>query len=173
MLIAAFATGRKRTGWATLRVFLVCVVAYVAALEAYQAIAVPFQVFNVNESLYDGDWSIGVSSVRRVPHDLDEDYEIDLRLTSRGGKTVSGDPRLEVYLTQEDGTRYDGGPISGMPPITAPVAPGKFVITTYKFVLPTNLNRVRLVVAYRGFHLGKLIIGRTPFDGRTVTQITD
>lgn len=171
-IFAAFLSGRYRTGWATLRVYVLCVVVYAAVLEGTSAIAVPYQVLGVSDTMYDGDWGVGVNSVRRTPHDLDEDYEIDLRLMNRGKKPIAGDPRLIAFLQQEDGTRYDGMAEPGMPPLSTTVGPGKTVFTTFKYSLPTNLNRVRFNVAYKGFHLGQLIIGRTPFDGRTVIQIT-
>ncbi len=172
-IILAFLSGRRRTAWATLRVWLVCVVIYAAALEGTSSIAVPYQVFNVNESMYDGDWSVGIAGVRRTPHDLDEIYEVDLKIGNRGKKPIHGDKRLVVWLERQDGTRYDGTFEPGNPPLDTEVAPGKFVITTMKFPLPTNLNGVRLNIGYRGFHLRWLIIGRTPFDGRTVIQLTE
>jgi hypothetical protein len=44
-------------------------------------------------------------------------------------------------------------------------------MTTRKFVLPTNLNRIELVIAREGLQRGWFIIGRHPFDGRTVVQL--
>jgi hypothetical protein len=37
--------------------------------------------------------------------------------------------------------------------------------------MPTNLNRVELVIVREGFRLEWFLIGRTEFDGRTVIML--
>lgn len=169
-IVLAFARGRRRSAWMTLRVYLVVVAVYAAALIA-TTLAMPLRVLIVGDAQYAGDWSMAVVSVRHIPHDLDEDYEVDFRLLNRGKKAINGQKGLVVYLVSEDGTRYDAAPKPNGPPFDALVQPGRSVMTTRKFVLPTNLNRVELVIAHQGFRLGWFIIGRTPFDGHTVIQL--
>jgi hypothetical protein len=154
----------------TLRVYLIVVAIYAAFLLA-TTLALPIQVLAANEAQYSGDWSIAVASVRRTPHDLDEDYELDFRLINRGTRVIRGDSHLVVYLLTEDGTRYN--PVSGpsTPPFDVEIKPGKSVTTTRKFVMPTNLNRLELVVTRAGFQWGWFIVGRHPLDGRTVVQL--
>ena len=154
----------------TLRVYLVIVVIYSAFLVA-TTLALPVQVLTANEAQFSGDWSIAVASVRRVPHGLDEDYELDFRLSNRGSKAIRGDSHVVVYLLNEDGTRYNPSPEPSTPPFDVEINPGKSVITMRRFVLPTNLNRLELVVTRSGFRLGWFMVGRQPLDGRTVVQI--
>ena len=154
----------------TLRVYLVIVAIYAAFLTA-TTLALPIQVLTANEAQYNGDWSIAVASIRRVPHDVDEDYELDFRLSNRGAKIARGNSHLVVYLLTEDGTRVNPAPEPSTPPFDVEIKPGKSVITTRKFVMATNLNRLQLVVTRTGFRWDWFILGRHPLDGRTVVQI--
>jgi len=169
-VVNSFIGGRRKSGWMTLRVYLVIVAIYAAFLIA-TTLALPIQVLTVSETQYAGDWTITVASVRRIPHDLDEDYELDFRLSNRGAKVVRGDSHLVVYLLTEDGTRYNPAPEPSTPPFDVEIKPGKSVTTTRKFVLPTNVNRLQLVVTRTGFRPGWFIVGRQPLDGRTVVQL--
>ena len=163
---------RYRSAWMTFRVYLILVAVYATVLVA-TTLSLPIQALTVSEAQYSGDWSIAVASLRRVPHGLDEDYEIDFRLSNRGTKPIQGDRKLVVYLLTEDGTRYDASPDPSTPSFDVEIKPAKSVTTTRKFVLPTNMNRVELVVVRPGFSLNWFIIGRHPFDGRTVVLLQE
>jgi len=169
-IIHSLIRGKRRSAWRTLRVYLILVAIYTAILMA-TTLALPIQVLTASEMQYSGDWSIAVASIRRIPHDLDEDYELDFRLSNRGTKVVRGDSHLVVYLLTEDGTRYNPAPEPSTPPFDVEIKPGKSVTTTRKFVLPTNVNRLQLVVTRTGFRPGWFIVGRQPLDGRTVVQL--
>jgi hypothetical protein len=162
--------GRRRSAWMTLRVYLIVVAIYAAFLVA-TTLALPIQVLTANETQYSGDWSIAVASMRRIPHDLDEDYELDFRLSNRGSKVLHGDSHLTVYLLTEDGTRVNPAPEPSAPRFDVEIQPGKSVTTTRKFVMATNLNRLELVVTRAGFRWDWFVVGRHPLDGRTVVQI--
>ena len=182
-IINSLAGGRRRSALMTLRVYLIVVAVYCTVLVA-TTLALPIETLPVNAVQYSGDWSITVASLRRNPHGLDEDYEVDFRLSDRGTKPVHGDKNLIVYLLGEDGTRYNPAPEPSTPPVDVIVNPGRWldpdrktkwsdrsVTTTRKFVLPTNLNRVELVIAHQGFQLSWFIVGRSPLDGRTVIEL--
>jgi len=169
-IIHSLIRGKRRSAWRTLRVYLILVAIYTAILMA-TTLALPIQVLTASEMQYSGDWSIAVASIRRIPHDLDEDYELDFRLSNRGAKVIRGDSNIVVYLLSEDGTRYNPAAEPSRPPFDVEIKPGKSVTTTRKFVMPTNLNRLELVVTRGGFRLGWFIIGRHPLDGHTVVQI--
>jgi len=166
-IVNSLVGGRRRSAWMTLRVYLILVALYATFLLA-TTLALPIQVFSAYEAQYSDDWSIAVTSIRRVPHDLDEDYEVDFRMANHGAKPMNGEKNLAAYVLTEDGTRYNASPEPNDPPFDALVKPGKFVSTTRKFVLPTNQNRVELVLVHQGFRLGWFLVGRFPFDGRTV-----
>jgi hypothetical protein len=59
----------------------------------------------------------------------------------------------------------------GTPPFDVEINPGKSITVTRKFVLPSNLNRVELLAVREGFRLAWFVIGRSPFDGKTVVQL--
>ena len=162
---------RPRSAFMTLRIYLVFVALYALALFGTM-FAMPIRTLPMNEPQFSGDWSITPTNMRRVPHDLDEDYEVDFRLANRSNDTLSAPKGLIVYLLSEDGKRYDPVPAASEPRFDEPVKPRKAINTTRKFVLPTNLNRVELVITREGLRLGWFLIGRSEFDGRTVIQMT-
>jgi hypothetical protein len=169
-VVSSLWRGRRRSAFRTLRLYLFVFALYGVFLLA-TTFALPLQVIPQNDPQHAGDWSIAVSSVRRLPHDLDETYEIDFRLSNRGNHVLRGDKTLIVYLLGDDGTRYNPLSQPSTPPFDVPVPPGKFVATTRNFVLPTNLSRVQLVVKRDGFQLDWFVIGRTPLDGHTLVTI--
>lgn len=166
-IIRSMLNRRYRSAWMTLRVYLILVGIYTTVLVA-TTLALPLEMLPANDTLISGDWTIGVVSMRRFPHGLDEDYELDFRMGNRSKVPINGEKNLIVYLLTEDATRYDPLPEPSTPPFDTTIKPGRYVITTRKFVLPTNLNRVELVIVKKGFRLGWFTIGRYPFDGHTV-----
>jgi hypothetical protein len=158
---------RPRSAFMTFRIYLVLIAIYGIVLLA-TTLALPIRTLQINEAQFSGDWSITPTNLRRVPHDLDEDYEVDFRLTNRSDTDLSGPKGLIVYLLTEDGTRYNPVAMPGEPRFDVPLKPRKTITTTRRFVMPTNLNRVELVMAREGFRLGWFLIGRSEFDGRTV-----
>jgi hypothetical protein len=161
---------RPRSAFMTFRIYLVLVAIYGVVLLATM-LALPIRTLQMNEPQFSGDWSIMPTNLRRVPHDLDEDYEVDFRLANRGNADLSGPNGLIVYLLTEDGTRYNPIAMPGEPGFDVPVKPRKAITTTRRFVMPTNLNRVELVMVREGFRLGWFLIGRSEFDGRTVIML--
>jgi hypothetical protein len=166
----SFRRGKRMSAWKTLRVYLILVAIYATVLVA-TTIAMPIEVLSVHDTQYSGDWSIALGSMRRFPRGLDEYYELDLQMGNRGKKPIHGESNLIIYLLSENGTRYDALPEPSNPPFDAEVPPNKFVTTTRTFVLPLNQNRLEMVIAKQGFRLGWFLIGRSPFDGHTVTVI--
>lgn len=170
-VIHSFASRRRRRkGWMLLRIWLIVVAAYAAILIS-ASLALPIRVLPVGEAQFSGDWSIAVASLRRVPHDLDEDYFVDFQLYNRSNAVLRGPLGLSVYLLDENGTRYNPAPAPSGPRFDVAIQPWKKVTTTRRFVMPTNLNRIEVVIVQAGLRLGWFIIGRIPFDGHTVVQL--
>ena len=161
---------RQRSAFMTFRIYLVLVAIYGVVLLATM-LALPIRTLPMNEPQFSGDWSITPTSLRRVPHDLDETYEIDFRLANRSNAELSGPKGLIVYLLTEDGTRYNPIAAPSEPAFDVTVKPRKAITTTRTFIMPTNLNRVELVMARQGFRLGWFLIGRSEFDGRTIIMV--
>ncbi len=97
---------RPRSAFMTFRIYLVLVAIYGIVLFATM-LSLPIRTLPMNEPQFAGDWSITPTNQRRVPHDLDEDYEVDFRLTNRSNAQLTGPKGLVVYLLTEDGTRYN------------------------------------------------------------------
>lgn len=161
---------RPRSAFMTLRIYLVLVAIYGVVLLGTM-FALPIRTLPINEAQFSGDWSITPTSVRREPHDLDENYEVDFRLANRTNVPLSGPKDLIVYVLTEDGTRYNPIAAPAEPRFDTPLPPRKAITTTRIFVMPTNLNRVELVMVREGFRLGWFLIGRSDFDGRTVIML--
>jgi hypothetical protein len=117
-IIRAFATRRARTGWAILKMYLLVLAVYATVLVS-TSLALPIRVLPVGEAQFSGDWSIAAFSLRRLPHNLDEDYEVDFRLYNRGTSGVHGLSGLTVYLVDENGVRYNTEPQPSSPPFDA------------------------------------------------------
>jgi hypothetical protein len=169
-IINSLAHRRPRSAFMTFRIYLVLVAIYGTVMLATM-LALPIRTLPMNEQQFSGDWSITPTSLRRVPHDLDETYEVDFRLANRSNTDLSGPKGLIVYLLTEDGNRYNPVATPSQPRFDVPVKPRKAITTTRTFIMPTNLNRVELVIAREGFRLGWFLIGRTDFDGRTVIMV--
>jgi hypothetical protein len=158
---------RPRSAWMTLRIYLVLVAIYGAVLLTTR-LALPIRTLPINEPQFSGDWSITPTNVRREPHDLDENYEVDFRIANRSKVPLSAPRGLIVYLLSEDGTRYNPTAAPSEPPFDVPVTSRKAITTTRIFTMPSNLNRVELVMVREGVTFGWFLIGRSEFDGRTV-----
>jgi len=166
-IINSLVLRRPRSAFMTFRIYLVLVAIYGVVLLATM-LALPIRTLPINEPQFSGDWSIMPTSVRREPHAPDENYEVDFRLANRSNVPLSAPKGLIVYVLTEDGTRYNPIAAPAEPRFDVAVPPWKAITTTRIFVMPTNLNRLELVIAREGFRLGWFLIGRTEFDGRTV-----
>ena len=172
-VINSLSSHRSRAAWRTLSFYLVVVAIYAAAVVGTM-LALPLEYIPVNEAQFDGDWSIQVASLRRIPHDLDENYEIDFRLANRGSQPITGPKDLVAYLLTQDGTRYDVvSKLTTTPPFDVTVNPRRPVTVTRTFILPSNLNRIELVLEKTGFRLSWFVIGRSPLDGHTVIVLQE
>ena len=169
-IIKSLVHRRPRSAFMTLRIYLVLVALYGIVLLAV-TLALPIRTLPMNEPQFSGDWSITPTNLRRVPHDLDEDYEVDFRLANRSNADLSGPDRLIVYLLSEDGTRFNPVAAPSQPRFDVSVKPRKAITTTRKFILPSNLNRVELVIAKEGLRFGWFLIGRSEFDGKTIIML--
>ncbi len=161
---------RKRAAGRSVRVYALIASLYGVFLVT-TTLSLPLQIIPITDPQFAGDWSIGVDSIRRTPHDLDEDYELDFRMGNRGTKVLHGDSSLIVYLLSENGTRYDPWPKPNKPGFDVDVKPGKHVTTTRRFSLPSNQGRLQLMIKREGFQWTWFVIGRTPFDGHAVVTI--
>ena len=99
-------------------------VALYAGVLVATTLAMPLRVLVTGDAQYAGDWSIAAAPPRHVPHDLDEDYDVDFRLSNCGQKAIKGPSDLIVYLVSEDGTRYDAASQPDSPPFDALCSPG-------------------------------------------------
>jgi hypothetical protein len=165
-MIRSLLEKRYRSALMTLRVYLVLVAIYTTVLVA-TTLALPLTTLPSTAVMVKGDWTIDATSLRRTPRGNQEDFEIDFRMTNRGKTPVRGED-LTAYLLDGRGVRYDPAPQPSDPPFTVEIQPGRYLYTTRKFVLPAGKDRIELVLKENGFRWEWLMIGRYPFDGRTV-----
>ena len=162
------ATRRTLIAWGA------CIAVYLAALLAV-SLATPIRVLSVGDTQCSDDWCLTVVLVQRSSPAPRMNYLIDFRIESRARRVTQRENGLEVHLVGERGTRYD--PIPDPPgaprqfPFNVLLLPGQSLTTTRQFEIPENAGRLNLVVARDGFQVTWLIIGRNPFDGRTVVKI--
>jgi hypothetical protein len=79
---------------------------------------------------------------------------------------------LIVYLTGPDGRRYDPIPQADDVPFDTLLEPGQSAIALRTFRVPLPVRPLDLSMVHQGgFDIGRLIIGRSPFDKRTVVRL--
>ena len=164
-VVIAAATGKRRRAWVLLRAWGIFIVLYLGTSVAVR-LTLPVRVLAVGDPQCSDDWCITVAAVRTSG----TEYNVDLRLTSRARRVAQREKGLVVYLTDEQGRRYNPIPDPSAIPLDVQLQAGESVMTTRKFNLPENPGPLDFVVGRDGFGMGWLIIGRSPFT-RTVVRI--
>jgi hypothetical protein len=106
------------------------------------------------------DWCIGVAEFKRIPEGGGVSYRVDLRVSSRARRVSQRERNVVVYLTDEQGKRYDPIPDASATPIGILLQPQESVVASRSFLVPAEAQDVSLVVAHEGgFPIGWFIIG--------------
>ena len=164
------ARGKRRTALNLLRGWGVCISLYLATLMAV-SIATPVRVLRVGDAQCSDDWCITVATVRRPAEGTGRPYEIDFELSSRARGVWQREKGLIAYLVGERGTRFDPLPDPRQLPFEVLLSPGQKLTAMRRFQVPEHAGRLNLVVTREGIQMGWLIIGRSPFDRKTVVRI--
>jgi hypothetical protein len=164
------AIGRRARALAILRVWIAAAAVYFAA-DLVSIWLRPLRVLYLHDPQCSDDWCFVVEGAGRDTPDS-ETYHVKLRIYSRAGRVDQRERGLSVYLTDAAGHRYDPAPQSGEVPLDTLLAPGQSAIVDRTFRVPATVRKLDLSMVHEGgFPIGWLIIGRSPFDKRTVVRL--
>jgi hypothetical protein len=114
------------------------------------------------------DMCVSVEDFVRMPLDQQTNYDVNVRISSRARRTIQRENNLTMYLTDDQGRRYDPVPEISDQPFNALLRPDESVVIARTFRLPAEAREVGAVITHEGgFPIGWFIIGydtwfRTP-----------
>jgi hypothetical protein len=136
------------------------------------SIASPQRVLQVGEPRCFDDWCLCVETVQSVPAEDTVRYTVGLRVFSRARHVSQRARDSAVYLTDDQGRRYDPLPDPRAIPLRVLLQPQQSVRTVRVFELPADARGVGLAVDHSGFP-GDIIIGddSSLFHRRTIIRL--
>lgn len=162
--------GNRRGALRPLGALGVLIAVYGAAILATK-LATPVAVYSVGSWQVSGDWYLIVDGWYPEPQGDQKGIAVNFKLISRADHDDVSEKGLVAYILDDDGVRYDAMPEPSTPPFDVVLKPGKTVITTRRFLLQGDPQKLEVVVAHHGFRRTWFVIGRTPFDGSSVVQL--
>lgn len=148
----------SRAGRVLLRL-LACAVVYFVAV-VLTSLVLPRKVMAQGTPRCFDDWCIGVAGFNRVPRGDSIEYRVDFRLSSRALRVTQRENNLAVYLTDDQGRRYDPVNTNSEVPFSVRLEPQEAVVVSRDFVVPAGSKDVGVVITHEGgFPIGWLIIG--------------
>jgi hypothetical protein len=131
----------------------------------------PVRVLYLHDPQCSDDWCFVVEGAGRDAPDSGN-YHVRLSIYSRALRVEQRERGLSVYLTDAAGHRYDPVPEADDVPLDTLLAPGQSAAVSRTFRVPATLRNLDLSMVHEGgFQIGWLIIGRSPFDKRTVVRL--
>jgi hypothetical protein len=161
LLGAVWLALRKKFGRAVrvLRRLLLCAGVYMAVVVVVSLVS-PRRYLKADATQCFDDWCIGVAEFRWVPEGGGVAYRVDLRLSSRARRVSQRENNVVVYLTDQQGRRYDPVASTSATPFNVLLQPRESVVASRSFLVPAEAQDVGLVVAHEGgFPIGWFIIG--------------
>jgi hypothetical protein len=147
-----------RAGRVLLRLLL-CAGVYMAVVVLVSLVS-PRRYLKADATRCFDDWCIGVAEFRRVPEGGGVTYRVDLRVSSRARRVSQRERNVVVYLTDQQGKRYDPAADMSATPISVLLRPQESVVASRSFLVPADAKDVGLVIAHEGgFPIGWFIIG--------------
>jgi hypothetical protein len=133
--------------------------AYMLVVVAVSLI-LPQRAVELGEPQCFDDWCVAVDGYKRLPEGDHAEYRVDLRLSSRARRVSQRENNLAVYLTDQQGRRYDPVADESQVPFNTLLGPQESVVASRSFVVPGDAGEVGAVVAHEGgFPIGWFIIG--------------
>ncbi len=168
--LVSAAIGQWRRALAILRAWAAAAAVYLAA-DLVSILSRPLEVLHLHEPQCSDDWCLVVEGAGRDASSPDQ-YRVDLRIYSRALRVEQRERGLAAYLTDSAGRRYNPVPQSGDVPLDTLLEPGQSALASRAFRVPAGSRELKLSVVHEGgFPIGRLIIGRSPFDPRTVVRL--
>lgn len=124
------------------------------------SLVLPRKTFGVGSDQCFDDWCIGVSGFKAVPENASIAYTVDLRLKSRARRVSQREKNLSVYLTDDQGKRYEPEANKSVGRFDVLLRPGEAAAVSRSYVVPAGAKHVGVVIAHEGgFPIGWFIIG--------------
>ncbi|HLM99080.1 MAG TPA: hypothetical protein VK335_07350 [Bryobacteraceae bacterium] len=138
----------------------------IAGAAIYMAIVIavsvvlPRRVLRVGDPLCFDDWCVAVTGVKPAPESGRTVYCVELRLSSRARRVSQRERNLAVYLTDDQGRRFDPVAVNSDVPYSVLLRPQESVEVSRSFALPAEASGVGVVISHEGgFPIGWFIIG--------------
>ncbi len=168
-LISAL-VGQRARALAILRVWGAAAAVYFAA-GVVSIWLRPVRVLYPHDPQCSDEWCFVVEGAGRDAPGSDT-YRVTLKIYSRALRVEQRERGLRMYLTDSAGHRYDPAPQSSDVPLDTLLDPGQSAIAARTFHIPAGVRNLDLSMVHEGgFPIGWLIIGRSPFDKRTVVRV--
>jgi hypothetical protein len=164
------AIGQRRRALAILRPWGMAAAIYFAA-DLLSIWLRPVRVLHLRDPQCSDDWCFVVEGAGREAPDSNA-YQVTLRIYSSAGRVEQRERGLSVYLTDPAGRRYDPVPQPSDLPLDTLLQPGESAVARRTFQVPPGVRPLKLSMVHEGgIPIGRLIIGRSPFDSRTVVRL--
>jgi hypothetical protein len=151
--------GRFRGAGRVLLRLLLCAGVYMAVVVVVSLVA-PRRILKADATQCFDDWCIGVAGFTRLPESGGANFRVDLRLSSRARRVSQRERNVVVYLTDQQGRRYDPLAVDSAAPFNVLLHPQESVVASRDFLVPAGARDLGLVVAHEGgFPIGWFIIG--------------
>ena len=137
----------------------VCTAVYFWVVIA-TSLALPRKTFAVGENQCFDDWCIRVDGYKTVPGNGKIAYTVNLHVLSRAKRVSQREKSLAVYLTDEEGKRYDPVAEKSTGRFDVLLGQGVSAAASQRFVLRAGARHDSLVAAHEGgFPIAWFIIG--------------
>lgn len=124
------------------------------------SVVLPRRVLRVGDPLCFDDWCVAVTGVKPAPESGRTVYCVELRLSSRARRVSQRERNLAVYLTDDQGRRFDPVAVNSDVPYSVLLRPQESVEVSRSFALPAEASGVGVVISHEGgFPIGWFIIG--------------
>ena len=165
--------GPQRRAFKILRVYGICVLAYLAAGVA-TAFLKPQRVIPTRDPWCFDDWCLTVEGVSETPSQQGTCYRVELRIFSRAGRVAQRASGAWIYLIDDQGRRYLPDPDPSVVPFDILLQPHESVTTSRTFHVSADVHGLGLLTGHGGAYCGPmafLIIGESGCLFRKPTMI--
>ena len=105
------------------------------------------------------DMCVSVNSYQRVPEKIGVQYRVGMGIFNRGRGASQRENNLVMYLTDDQGQRYDPVPDNSYAPFNVQLPPQESTVVSRSFLIPENAKGVSAVITHEGgFPTGWFII---------------
>jgi len=106
------------------------------------------------------DMCVSVNAYQRILQGSAMKYRVEMELFNRGRGVSQRENNLVMYLTDDQGRRYDPVPDSTYPAFNALLKPNESILVNRSYLIPQGVQGISAVIAHEGgFPIGWFIIG--------------